>query len=97
MQNKKEHTLYIPKGNIKKSNKIKKDVDKVSRICYYPIVARARKWKLKSNLKLKSKWTGDIWITTLLGKGILKSISRWEIKNWNQYLDNYPCMGMISG
>ena len=24
MQNKKEHTLYIPKGNIKKSNKIKK-------------------------------------------------------------------------
>ena len=81
MQNKKEHTLYIPKGNIKKSNKIKKDVDKVSRICYYPIVARARKRKLKSNLKLKSKWTIDIWITTLLGKGILKSISRWKIKN----------------
>ena len=24
IQNKKEHTLYIPKGNIKKSNKIKK-------------------------------------------------------------------------
>ena len=24
MQIKKEHTLYIPKGNIKKSNKIKK-------------------------------------------------------------------------
>ena len=24
MQNKKEHTLYIPKHNIKKSNKIKK-------------------------------------------------------------------------
>ena len=24
MQNKKKHTLYIPKGNIKKSNKIKK-------------------------------------------------------------------------
>ena len=24
----------------KKSNKIKKDVDKVSKICYYPIVAR---------------------------------------------------------
>ena len=24
MQNKKEHTLYTPKGNIKKSNKIKK-------------------------------------------------------------------------
>ena len=23
-QNKKEHTLYIPKGNIKKANKIKK-------------------------------------------------------------------------
>ena len=40
IQNKKEYTLYIPKGNIKKSNKIKKDVDKVSRICYYPIVAR---------------------------------------------------------
>ena len=40
MQNKKEHTLYIPKGNIKKSNKIKKDVDKVSKVCYYPIVAR---------------------------------------------------------
>ena len=40
MQNKKEHTLYIPKGNIKKSNKIKKDVDKVNKICYYPIVAR---------------------------------------------------------
>ena len=33
-------TLYIPKGNIKKSNKTKKDVDKASRICYYPIVAR---------------------------------------------------------
>ena len=32
-----------------------------------------------------------------LGKGILKSISRWEIKNRNQYLDNHPCMGMISG
>ena len=40
MQNKKEHTLYIPKGNIKKSNKIKKDVDKANKICYYPIVAR---------------------------------------------------------
>lgn len=40
MQNKKEHTLYIPKGNIKKLNKIKKDVDKVNKICYYPIVAR---------------------------------------------------------
>ena len=40
MQNKKEHTLYIPKGNIKKSNKIKKDVDKVNKVCYYPIVAR---------------------------------------------------------
>ena len=36
----KQHTLYIPKGNIKKSNKIKKDVDKANRICYYPIVAR---------------------------------------------------------
>ena len=39
----KKHTLYIPKHNIKKSNKIKKDVDKVSKICYYPIVARTRK------------------------------------------------------
>ena len=67
MQNKKEHTLYIPKGNIKKSNKIKKDVDKVGKMCYY-LVARARKQKLKSNLKLKSKWTIDIWITTPLGK-----------------------------
>ena len=43
MQNKKEHTLYTPKGNIKKSNKIKKDVDKASKICYYPIVVGARK------------------------------------------------------
>ena len=45
-------------------------------MCYYPIVARARKRKLKSNLKLKSKWDSDIRITTLLGKGILKSTSR---------------------
>lgn len=76
MQNKKEHTLYIPKGNIKKikQNK-KKDVDKVSKVCYYPIVARTRKRKLKSNLKLKSKWNSDIWITTPLRKRILKSIS----------------------
>ena len=43
IQNKKEHTLYIPKGNIKKSNKIKKDVDKANRICYYLIVARQGK------------------------------------------------------
>ena len=64
----KKHTLYTPKGNIKKSNKIKKDVDKVSKVCYYPIVARARKQKLKSNLKLKSKWDSDIWITTPLAK-----------------------------
>ena len=36
----KEHTLYTPKCNIKNQNKIKKDVDKVSKVCYYPIVAR---------------------------------------------------------
>ena len=68
MQNKKEHTLYIPKGNIKKSNKIKKDVDKVSKGMLLSYCRKARKRKLKSNLKLKSKWTGDIWITTPLGK-----------------------------
>ena len=54
----KQPTLYIPKGNIKKSNKIKKDVDKVSKICYYPIVARARKRKLKSKSEtgIKMGW-----------------------------------------
>ena len=36
----KKHTLYIPKGNIKNQTKQKKDVDKVSKVCYYPIVAR---------------------------------------------------------
>ena len=51
----------------KKTNKIKKDVDKVSKVCYYSIVARARKQKLKSNLKLKLKWAINIRITTLLG------------------------------
>ena len=58
---------------------------------------KARKRKLKSNLKLKSKWDSDIWITTLFEKGILKSISRWKIKNRNRYLDNHPCGGMVSG
>ena len=52
----------------KKLKKIKKDVDKVSKVCYYSIVARARKQKLKSNLELKSKWIIDIRITTPLGK-----------------------------
>ena len=65
-QNKKAYIIYTKRQH-KKLNKIKKDVDKVSKVCYYPIVARARKQKLKSNLKLKSKWTGDIWITTPLG------------------------------
>ena len=51
----KKPTLYIPKGNIKKSNKIKKDVDKVSKVCYYPIVARARKRKLKSKSEIEIK------------------------------------------
>ena len=64
----KKHTLYIPKRKIKTKQNKKKDVDKVSKVCYYPIVARARKQKLKSNLKLKSKWDSDIWITTPLGK-----------------------------
>ena len=40
MQNKKEHTLYTPKGKIKIKQNKKKDVDKVSKVCYYPIVAR---------------------------------------------------------
>lgn len=39
MQSKK-HTLYILKRNIKKSNKMKKDVDNVNKVCYYPIVVR---------------------------------------------------------
>ena len=66
-QNKKAYIIYTKRQH-KKSNKIKKDVDKVSKVCYYPIVARTRKQKLKSNLKLKSKWDSDIWITTPLGK-----------------------------
>ena len=53
--------------NKKKLKKVKKSIDKVSKVCYYPIVARARKRKLKSNLKLKSKWDSDIRITTPLG------------------------------
>ena len=97
MQNKKEHTLYTPKGNIKKSNKIKKDVDKVSKMWYYLIVARRKNENWNQNLKLESKWDGDIWITTLLGKRILKSISEWEFKNWNRYLDNHPCGGVVNG
>ena len=39
MQSKKTYIIYI-KRNVKKSNKIKKDVDKASKVCYYPIVAR---------------------------------------------------------
>ena len=42
IQNKKAYIIYT-KTQHKKSNKIKKDVDKVSKVCYYPIVARARK------------------------------------------------------
>ena len=38
-QNKKAYIIYT-KMQHKKSNKIKKDVDKVSKVCYYPIVAR---------------------------------------------------------
>ena len=64
---KKTYIIYTKRQH-KKSNKIKKDVDKVNRIWYYPIVARARKQKLKSNLRLKSKWTGNIRITTPFGK-----------------------------
>lgn len=36
----KKHTLYILKRNIKNQIKWKKDVDKVNKVCYYPIVAR---------------------------------------------------------
>ena len=32
-----------------------------------------------------------------LGKWILKSISEWEIENWNQYLDNHPCGELVNG
>ena len=96
-QNKKEHTLYIPKGNIKKSNKIKKRCWQGEQDMLLSYCRKAGKWKLKSNLKLKSKWDSDIWITTPLKKWILKSISRWEIKNWNQYLDNHPCGGVVNG
>ena len=39
MQDKKAYIIYT-KRQYKKSNKIKKDVDKVSKVCYYPIVAR---------------------------------------------------------
>ena len=39
MQNEIAYIIYT-KGQHKKSNKIKKDVDKVGKICYYPIVAR---------------------------------------------------------
>ena len=42
MQNKKAYIIYTKRQH-KKTNKIKKDVDKVSKVCYYPIVARARK------------------------------------------------------
>ena len=63
---KRTYIIYTKRQH-KKLNKIKKDVDKVSKVCYYPIVARARKQKLKSNLKLKSKWDSGIWITTPLG------------------------------
>ena len=36
---KRTYIIYT-KMQHKKSNKIKKDVDKVGKICYYPIVAR---------------------------------------------------------
>ena len=35
----KAYIIYTKRQH-KKSNKIKKDVDKVGKICYYPIVAR---------------------------------------------------------
>ena len=36
---KRTYIIYTKRQH-KKSNKIKKDVDKVSKVCYYPIVAR---------------------------------------------------------
>ena len=53
------------------------------------------KIEIKSEIEIKMNyWYLDNYP---LGKGILKSILRWEIKNWNQYLDNHPCGGMING
>ena len=96
MQNKKAYIIYTKRQH-KKLNKIKKDVDKGSKVCYYPIVARQENKNWNRILKLKSKWDSGIWITTPLGKWILKSISEWEFKNWNQYLDNYPCRELVNG
>ena len=50
----KAYIIYTKRQH-KKSNKIKKDVDKVGKICYYPIVARARKRKLKSKSETRVK------------------------------------------
>ena len=72
---KRAYIIYTKRQH-KKSNKIKKDVDKVSKGMLISYCRKARKQKLKSNLKLKSKWAIDIRITTPLGKRILKSISR---------------------
>ena len=36
---KRTYIIYTKRQH-KKSNEIKKDVDKVSKVCYYPIVAR---------------------------------------------------------
>lgn len=68
MQNEKNIPYIYQNAKQKIKQNKKKDVDKMNKICYYPIVARTRKRKLKSNLKLKSKWDSDIWITTPLGK-----------------------------
>ena len=51
---KRAYIIYT-KMRYKKSNRIKKDVDKVNKVCYHPIVARARKQKLKSNSETEIK------------------------------------------
>ena len=96
-QNKKAYIIYT-KMQHKKTNKIKKRCwqgEQDMLLSYCRKGEKNENWN--RNLKLKSKWTIDIWITTLLEKWILKSISEWEIKNWNRYLDNYPCGGVVNG
>ena len=55
MQNKKEHTLYIPKGNIKKSNKIKKKM--LTRWAGYVIIllSQGKKTKIEIESEIEIK------------------------------------------
>ena len=51
---KKAYIIYTKRQH-KKSNKIKKDVDKVNKICYYPIVTRQEKMKIEIESKIGIK------------------------------------------